>query len=179
MGETEQTKVCPLCAETIKAAAKVCPYCRKSQGQWFFLNLYDLSAIAAVLICIAAIVPLISLSQTKRDFSLDRDKVGVLELHFTPAGATAKTNMVAFGIITNDSEHSWAIERFEIRYLDNKGKLLGMDDQPEEFTILPKSNHSFRLDLDSYSSAPDYARCEVKVLSANDPRSGFQLFGDD
>lgn len=28
MAETDQTKICPLCVEAIKAAAKVCPHCR-------------------------------------------------------------------------------------------------------------------------------------------------------
>ena len=120
---------------------------------------------------------IVSLLQTKRDFGLDRDKIRVIDLHF--ARDTSTTNMVTFGIVTNESRHSWAIDKFEIRYLDKKGKLLGMDDQTETFTILPKSDHSFRLDLDSYASAPGYVRCEVRVISANDPRATFQLFGDD
>ena len=43
-GDSEQgVKVCPLCAEPIKAAAKVCPFCRASQsrfaGWWLYLLL--------------------------------------------------------------------------------------------------------------------------------------------
>jgi hypothetical protein len=55
MAETERTKVCPLCAETIKAAAKVCPYCRKSQRGWASFKVYDLGALAAALFFIGAI----------------------------------------------------------------------------------------------------------------------------
>jgi hypothetical protein len=38
MAENESTKVCPHCAEIIKAAAKVCPHCRYWQKKWSLYN---------------------------------------------------------------------------------------------------------------------------------------------
>jgi hypothetical protein len=34
MGESIHTKVCPACAETIKAAARKCPFCQSNQSLW-------------------------------------------------------------------------------------------------------------------------------------------------
>jgi RNA polymerase subunit RPABC4/transcription elongation factor Spt4 len=34
MAEGIESKVCPSCAETIKAAAKVCPFCRSKLDRW-------------------------------------------------------------------------------------------------------------------------------------------------
>src|SRR5205809_6713949 len=34
MDSDQNEKVCPLCAETIKTAAKVCPFCRASQTRF-------------------------------------------------------------------------------------------------------------------------------------------------
>lgn len=178
MPETEQTKVCPLCAETIKAAAKVCPYCRKSQRRWAVLTPYDLGAIAVGLLCIVALALFVNLFETPRDFDMDRDKIRVIENHFAFTKDASTTNMVAFGIVTNESEHSWAIDQFEIRYFDGKGKLVGVEQEPEYFTIFPKGNHSFRLDLNSSGFLHGYATYEVMAVSAIDPRSPFQVFGN-
>jgi hypothetical protein len=178
MAETEQTKVCPLCAETIKAAAKVCPYCRKSQRRWALFTRYDLCAMVAVLLYVGAAILIIFLFQTKRDFGPDREKIRVIETHFAVARDASTTNMVAFGIVTNESEHSWEIGQLEIRYFDRKGKLVGVENEPEDFTIFPKSDHSFHLDLNASGFLHGYATYEVKVVSAGDPRAPFQLFGD-
>jgi RNA polymerase subunit RPABC4/transcription elongation factor Spt4 len=55
MPENEQTKVCPLCAETIKAAAKVCPFCRSKQGRYALWRQELLIGGPATLVIIMAI----------------------------------------------------------------------------------------------------------------------------
>ena len=49
MGDESQTKICPLCAETIKAAAKVCPYCQASQKRFALWRKDSLPLLSAVL----------------------------------------------------------------------------------------------------------------------------------
>jgi hypothetical protein len=50
MAEHEQTKVCPHCAEIIKAAAKVCPHCRYWQKKWSLYNPKLLTAFGLVVL---------------------------------------------------------------------------------------------------------------------------------
>jgi len=38
VSESEPTKTCPLCAETIKSAAKICPFCRTRQSRFVLLQ---------------------------------------------------------------------------------------------------------------------------------------------
>jgi hypothetical protein len=180
MAEIEQTKVCPLCAETIKAAAKVCPHCRKSQRHWAFMTRYDFFAIAFPLILIVTFFVFNKAFYHRRDFALDRDKIQVTEFHFAFDKSRYETNVVMLGTLTNESDYSWDIGHFEIRYLNNMGKVLDIEDDAygNDFTVLPYSDHSFSLDLYERKSLPQYAVCEVKVVSADDPRAPFNLFGN-
>jgi hypothetical protein len=179
MADAEQTKVCPLCAETIKAAAKVCPYCRKSQRRWVFMTRYDLSAILVAMLFVEAVFLLCTILERKRDFALDREKVQVLNFHFALDKGESETNIIFFGVVTNKSEHAWEVGDYEIRYFDSRGNLVNMDRASSLITVFPHSDSSFRCDLlSSHNSIPDYAATKVTVVSAEDPRAPFNLFGD-
>jgi hypothetical protein len=179
MAENEQTKVCPLCAETIKAAAKVCPYCRKSQRRWVFMTRYDIVAIVIVLLLPITFFLFTKIFYQGRDFSLDKDKIRVLDFHFA-INKNYETNVVVLGVLTNESEHSWNINHVDIRYLNREGKVMDMDDYAYGvvFTILPHSVDAFRLTLDERKSVPQYEQCEVKVASAEDPATRWDIFGN-
>ncbi|HTV40387.1 MAG TPA: hypothetical protein VMF08_07420 [Candidatus Sulfotelmatobacter sp.] len=171
MVETEQTKVCPLCAETIKAAAKVCPYCRKSQRRWTVLSQYDFGAILVILIILWSLHFSERILYHERDFGLDRDKVQVTSFHVAPVKELLGTNLIMVGVLTNGSGYSWRIQDFQVRYLDKDRQLLGVSEPfSEAFTVLPGTDHSFRLNLFSPKSVPNYDTCLVQVVSASDPR---------
>jgi len=176
MAENEQTKVCPLCAETIKAAAKVCPHCRKIQKRWFFITRYDLLALATVAIFIGAICLLNKMFFEGRSFSSSRNKIKVLNSQLSAQRMSDSTNVVVTGILTNSSDYSWRIGQFELRFLDASGKVIDADKQSDSdgFTVLPHSDHSFRLVLYSLSSIPEHASYKLSICLAYDPNAQFQ-----
>jgi len=110
-----------------------------------------------------------------RDFVLDKDKIQVLGFHFDTSKTQYKTNfmetnIIVLGIVTNESEHSWIVDGFEIRYFDSAGKILGMDDPSfNNFIIQPHSDHSFWLNLSHHQAVSEYTACKIKVVSASDP----------
>lgn len=174
--ENEQTKVCRLCAETIKAAAKVCPYCRVSQRGWFFINIFNLMAILAVVAYMITAGLIASLPRSERIFSPIRDRIEVLSSQLSVNASTYGTNILIVGVLTNGSPYAWQLDGyddFEVRFFDKDGKTVdsgkseGSDDK---FTILPGSDHSFRIYF-RRKTIPEHASYRIYVQSAKDPKA--------
>ena len=169
MAETEQTKVCPLCAETIKAAAKVCPHCRRPQNRWFFINEYDLMAVLSVILFAGAVFVAFKIFGEGRDFATSRDKITVLSSQFLIEANHDYTNVVVSGILTNASEYAWNLGEFEVRFLDAAGKVIDADESSSGSTVLSHSERSFRLTLYARTTVPNHVSYKVLVKSASDP----------
>lgn len=179
MAETGQTKVCRLCAETIKAEAKVCPYCRAGQRRRYVLTIHDWIMILTLLFFGGSIYLTLQLLEHGRAFSPPRDRIDVLysRLGFrvTKWGSSPRweTNIVVVGTMTNASPYAWAvggISEVEVRFFDRDGKITDTDRlSGEEFTILPHSDHSFRFYVHR-KSIPEYANYRIYVRSAENPK---------
>ena len=166
MAENEQTKICPLCAETIKAKVKLCPYCRKIQSKWIFITRYDLLAVITLCIFVGTIFLLFQMFASGRNFSSSRDKVEVLN---SQLGLDGWTNVVVSGVLTNGSNYSWQMGEFEVRFFDGSGKLIDADEGSDSFTVLPHDDHSFKITLYRRKSISEYASQKVLIRSASDP----------
>jgi hypothetical protein len=167
------TRVCRLCAETIKAAAKVCPYCRKIQKRGLFFTKYDCLALAVPFIFLGTILLLGKMFIRGRSFSSSRDNIEVLNSEVAMETSRDYTNVVVVGVLTNKSDHAWQIGEFEVRYLNSSGKAVDVMSGWEGFTVLPHSNHSFRLTFYSRTSIPEHTSRKVSVRSAKDPNAWF------
>ena len=170
MPEDAATKVCPLCAETIKAAAKICPYCRKAQGRWLFVSRFDVMAITAMIVALAAFVVLAGLLHNGRRFSPTRGEIKILSAQQVTDRSDDQTNSVVDGILTNCSRYAWKTGDFEVRYYDENGKLTNLDFSSDQFTVLAHSEHSFHL-VFSEKSFPKFSHYQVFLDSAKDPNA--------
>lgn len=176
MSENEQAKICPLCAETIKAAARVCPHCRKIQRRGLFITKYDLLALAMPLLVLGTFFLLDQMFAKGRSFSPSRDKIEVLSSQMMVGDCGYSTNVVVSGILTNRSDYAWQMIEFEVRYLDGSGKIIDVDSGSDGFTVLPHSDHSFHLTLYSRQSIPEHTSHKILIRSATDQNAWFPTY---
>ncbi len=172
MAENEQTKVCPLCAETIKAAAKVCPHCRKSQKRFFFLSQYDVQAILASALFILSLFFAFWFFGASRQYLPELHKITVLSTQFGIETTSEQTNVIVSGVLTNASGYTWELTGFQVRFLDAAGKTIEMSNAGSEYmdlTVLPYSDISFHLNLYSIKVIPAYTSSKMTVTEARDP----------
>ncbi len=176
MVENKQTKICPLCAETIKAAAKVCPHCRKLQGRFCFISQHDAQAIGAVLVFIALAFLACWFFGTGREYSPKRHKIIVLSSQFGIESTKDHTNAIVSGVLTNASEYKWDVTRFEIRFLDAAGRIVDTESAGSEYqslSVLPHGEASFHLGL-SMKTLPVFSNSQITVTEAKDPGFWFE-----
>src|SRR5437899_1531359 len=125
--EVEQTKVCRFCAETIKAAAKVCPFCRSKQGRHAVRRQELLLAVPGLALLIAAIVAIVWIAPDEkspggRSFAGHQSELVVLGS--AVERDKAKANFWLTGVMTNRGEHPWRVHELEVRFLNERGNLL-------------------------------------------------------
>lgn len=181
MTDNEQTKICPLCAETIRAAAKVCPHCRRPQKRRFFISDHETHAIGALLFFIAAAFLALWFFTTGRRYSPEKHIITVLSAEFgveTTSYQTneIETNVIVSGVLTNASEYSWKLTGFEVRFLDAAGKTVDVGKGGSEYLdliVLPHSDHAFHVSLFPMKTVPTHAGSMVTVTEASDPNFWF------
>ena len=169
MSEMDSTRICPQCAETIKVAAKVCPYCGKAKIRWYLLDAKEWLALFFIIVLIGLFCLAVKLLSAGRNFVASRDKITVLSSAVAMLAESWSTNLVVTGLMTNASDYAWADVDFDVRFLDASGKLVEAGSGADSFTVLPHSDHGFCLHLYPLKRMPDYATFLVVARSARDP----------
>jgi hypothetical protein len=180
MPEAEQTKICPLCAETIKAAAKVCPHCRHWQPhRWSFNHPAFLQNLAA-LFCVAAIFGAVlglgyfleHLVGPKRDFSPYRNQISVVTSEVSFRGAESNLTVMVVGSITNQTDFAWKNIGMEAQLFDKGGTLIDViqaaDSSYSGVVILPHSTAGFKIQSKAARDESEYATHKVIVATGKD-----------
>ena len=175
MSESAQTKVCPLCAEIINTAAKVCPHCRHWQNKWSVQNpmvwttLFALLyfAILAVLVAFGG-----KMFRPNEQFASYRDEINVVSSQFSHRIFGSNVLITVVGMLTNRSNIGWKNVRVEAQFLDKSGKLIDAitanADDYHGVTILPHSLAAFKIEGKAARPESDYDTYKASVHWATD-----------
>jgi hypothetical protein len=171
MVEKPTTKVCPLCAETIKVAAKVCPYCRTRQTRFALLKgeLRGLLTVLIVLILGGLILDRVFLNKSEQQasyaFVLHKHDLSVG--HTEWAAAEKENAYWLTGFVTNQGAYSWRVHELEVRVMDPQTNMIDVQHvefgKNENFLIQPGQEHAFKIQfetplLDTNSSLAVYVK---------------------
>jgi len=174
MTESNETKACPLCAETIKAAAKVCPHCRHWQQRFSLQNPQVVGGLwlalwLAVTACLLVFVE--KHFGRNQDFADYQDQIAVVSSEFSHRMWGSNLMVTVVGVVTNRTDYSWEEVGFEVRFFDREGKLIDAVVQTgdyQRFAILKHSEEAFRVEGKATRPQEAYVSHKVTVRWAKD-----------
>ena len=174
MSEATESKPCGWCAEPIRAAARVCPYCRRLQPKWKRLGdwMAFIPLLFLVLLFVGGSIWIGRVFSPGREFEPFRDQI-VIEgsaMHF---GQMTNGNFVsAIGTLRNNSPYAWKQIRLEAQYYDKDGRLIDTRTESRYGDVLPPgATQGFRLRAPADKPQSAYTTHKVFVRSAEDVRT--------
>lgn len=181
MAETNQTetKVCKLCAETIKAAAVVCPHCRRVQATWKIINpnLTAMATLTTVGIYLVAGFLLINKIVGQRNFEPYKNQITILESTVSQRVLSNSNGVmvVITGTLTNGSNYSWKRMSLEGQLFGADGRLIdaipAKSDAFDDAVVAAHSAAAFKIETRTSRALADYASHKVSVQWAVDATS--------
>jgi hypothetical protein len=171
--EDQQTKICPVCAETVKAVAKKCPFCRADlrssviridPAPWF-------SWVFMLLFFCGALIVFYRVAYPGRDFSLCRNQIVVSSSSMQFSAGERGRYVTTVGTINNESDYGWKEVQLEVRYFNRNAKLIDVGVQIfPDIIIQPHSESAFRVRTLADQPESAYASHKVFVRTAKDIR---------
>jgi hypothetical protein len=173
VSDANETKVCPLCAETIKAAAKICPFCRSRQIR-FLLSAQEFIIGAGGLVLLGmAVWVLVWLAPIERGiggrkFAGHRDDLIVIGAELNQP--TNDRNFWLSGYVTNRGKHPWRIHELEVRFVDRQNTLVDVRHPliKDPFIVLPGQDHGVRVNVGELAFTNRETALQARVQNATD-----------
>jgi hypothetical protein len=176
----DHNKICPYCAESIRAAAKVCPHCR--QPLTFRSMRHPVTAFLVMLVPMLACVVFIA---TGVVYKLDKilnpgphygellSSLSVTESHMNHVQATNEQHIYLYGLITNRSEVAWQRVEFDCRFFDKNGALIDAQTGLSPWVVQPHDEAAFRVGINPSRPVGDYDSYKISVVWARNANGIF------
>jgi hypothetical protein len=173
MSNEPETKVCPKCAGSIKAQARLCPHCRSSQkgiGVW-----RDQILCGVILVSWAALAGFFCaffdpFSSGGRVFWLHQKDLDVCNVTLQQTMEHNMRKCFLTGYVTNRGDRAWRVQELEVRFVDKSGQLRDVTHADGlDFVVTPKHQWVFRFVLYNVVPTNDEVREVVRVSDASDP----------
>ena len=162
-----------MCAETIKAAARICPHCQSRQSRFALWREEVSGAVVGAIFAAFAIGVFVWLFPEEPDVSgrsFARHRDDLLVSGSSLSLAKGKSGFWLTGYLTNRGEHPWRVHQLEVRFLDKRSNLLDVrhPESKELFVVQPRRDHAFRVDLGKLVFTNSDVTPIVRVHTATD-----------
>ncbi len=174
------TRTCPFCAETISAAAKVCPHCQ----QWVRLKSLRHPLIQVLLYGLPFLVFWVGLgwvvvgyfekfANHRPYYSEFPDALQIREARMRFVETDRGLRLWIVGVVTNTSPIAWRSAEFDCRFYDGAGALVDAGTGFSSFTVLPHRDAAFRISLEPMAPTNAYGSFSVSVSYARNAKGWF------
>jgi hypothetical protein len=174
MTDGDNIKACPMCAETIKAAAKVCPHCRYWQKKWSLQN-PQVGVTLWILVCSGLLACVVFFFEKilgpKEQFTTYRHEIAVLDSQFSSRISGSNLLVTVLGTLTNRSRIGWKNVGVEAQFFDKSGRLIDAITADADYrgvTILPHGDAAFKIEGKAARRESDYSTHRAFVRWAKD-----------
>ena len=160
-----------MCAESINAAAKLCPHCRTDQRAGAILITFApwFGIVFWLLIAAGVGIFFYRVLDQGQNFTSVRNQVTVGSSEMQFSDGERGRYITTIGVITNGSDCGWKEVQMEARYFNKQGKLVDVGAQWfSDLVVQPHSESAFR--IRTLADQPDeaYASHQVVIRTAKD-----------
>jgi hypothetical protein len=175
-----EKRICPFCAESIEAKAKLCPRCH----QWLTLKsfrhplvtmLTHVVPVTVVWIVLVAVMfsSFDRLQNPKPYYSEFPNSLKVLESQMNWAQTHDGLRIYITGVLTNTCPVGWRDAEFDCRFFDSHGVMLDAYVGRNYGTVLPCDDAAFRVAVIPVAPTNDYASFKIFVGNARSTKGLF------
>jgi RNA polymerase subunit RPABC4/transcription elongation factor Spt4 len=173
MKDNVETKACALCAEPIRVAAKICPYCRSVQPrwkrqrqveQWTGFAFFFLMGLVLLSFLYVIIMP-------GRNFELFQNQFTVIDPEMSFDVTTNGNYISTIGQIRNGSPYAWKDVYVEVQYFNKEGKMIDTCTREDYGEIIfAGDTQAFKVRGPADKPESEYSTQKVFIRSAKDSR---------
>lgn len=171
----DDKKTCKMCGMEIPKAARKCPYCHYLQNRVVLLLYHPLFATLIAVIPFVVMIGIVgSLLHRGQDYQKYSNQITVTDSHIVFGEKKSGSTVDVIGTITNASGVSWVDPYFHVDFFDAGGRRMDAAAVENYEYYLPAGQTlSFKLSFAREFQETNYAKVDVRIVSAKDARSRF------